>query len=195
MKDNLKQEVYDKLKKRCMEIKRADESMSVTQMLIELMDMEGVPMYCSYHHFMVPAAILTQTAILEGRGETELRQWLEMAEERTKTIPTGFCGECGICGAAVGIGLFILIYTGSEPKSTDNWQQANEATGLCLQKIASSLGTGCCKRNSLLAVEEGVAFINEKWGLTLSIDEHLICKYHDLNAECLEAQCPFYKEQ
>lgn len=190
----LKQEVYEQLKKSCMKVKQNKEEMSVTQTLVKLMDMEGLPMHCPYHHFILPAAILTQTALAEDKCDAELAQWLEIAEERAKTVPAGFCGECGTCGSAVGIGLFIAIYTGATPKSVENWQWANEATGICLQKIAAYPGPRCCKRTSFLALQEGIPYINEKCGLRLTMDDEIQCKYHKINVDCIESKCPFYAE-
>ena len=68
----LKQELFDRLREICMETRRAEESMSVTRMLTRLMDLEGLPMHCPYHHFIVPAALLTQSAVFEKRDVSEL---------------------------------------------------------------------------------------------------------------------------
>lgn len=189
----LKQELFDRLREICMETRRAEESMSVTRMLTRLMDLEGLPMHCPYHHFIVPAALLTQSAVFEKRDVSELSAWLDLAEERAKTVPAGFCGECGTCGSAVGVGMFLSIYTGATPKSVENWQQANEITGICLQKIAAYPGPRCCKRTSFLAVNEGVPYLNEKLGLEFTIETDPSCTYHNRNAECLEGECPFYE--
>lgn len=189
----LKQELFDRLREICMETRRAEESMSVTRMLTRLMDLEGLPMHCPYHHFIVPAALLTQSAVFEKRDVSELSAWLDLAEERAKTVPAGFCGECGTCGSAVGVGMFLSIYTGATPKSVENWQQANEITGICLQKIAVYPGPRCCKRTSFLAVNEGVPYLNEKLGLEFTIETDPSCTYHNRNAECLEGECPFYE--
>lgn len=189
----LKQELFDRLREICMETRRAEESMSVTRMLTRLMDLEGLPMHCPYHHFIVPAALLTQSAVFEKRDVSELSAWLDLAEERAKTVPAGFCGECGTCGSAVGVGMFLSIYTGATPKSVENWQQANEITGICLQKIAAYPGPRCCKRTSFLAVNEGVPYLNEKLGLEFTVETDQSCTYHNRNAECLEGECPFYE--
>lgn len=188
----LKQEVFDGLKSICKEVRRSREKMPMELMLMKMMDMQGLPMHCPYHHFIVPAALLTQVAIDEKTTEDEFNKWLELAEARAKTVPAGFCGECGACGAAVGIGIFISVYTKATPKSEETWQWANEATGLCLREIASYKGPRCCKRTSFLAVKEGVPYVNDKCGTSLISDEIKECLYHDRNAECLEESCPFY---
>ena len=190
----LKQAIFDRLKEICMETRRTEESMSVTRMLTRLMDLEGLPMHCPYHHFIVPAALLTQAAVFEKKDASELSMWLDMAEERAKTIPAGFCGECGTCGSAVGVGMFLSIYTGARAISVEIWQKANEITGICLQRIAGYPGPRCCKRTSFLAVNEGVPYLNEKLGLEFTVETDRACTYHKRNAECLEGDCPFYEE-
>ena len=71
------------------------ETLSCEKALMKLMDMDGIPMHCPYHHFIMPAALLTVTAVQEKRDRQELTDWLETAEERAKTVPPGFCGNCG----------------------------------------------------------------------------------------------------
>lgn len=195
MKFELKQEIYDELRKICMNMRVQQKEISATQMLIRLMDMQGLPMHCPYHHFIVPAALLTQAAILECKSEEELGAWLDKAEERAKTVPAGFCGECGTCGAAVGTGIFMSIYTSATPKSVESWQWANEITGNCLQKISSYPGPRCCKRTSFLAINEAVPYINDKLSLHLTVEPEQKCSYHHKNTECLEEKCPFYENR
>lgn len=182
----LEQNIFDGLRGICEEVRENSEKMTVNAMLMKMMDMQDLPMHCPYHHFIVPAAMFTQVAIAEDRDSDTFNEWMRSAEERAKTVPAGFCGECGTCGAAVGMGIFVSIYTGATPKSRKNWQWANEVTGKCLQKIASYPGPRCCKRTAFLAVNEGVPYINDRCGTTLVAGESLNCSYHDRSAECLE---------
>ena len=191
----LEQDIFDGLRGICEEVRENSEKMTVNAMLMKMMDMQDLPMHCPYHHFIVPAAMLTQAAIDEDRDSDTFNEWMRSAEERAKTVPAGFCGECGTCGAAVGMGIFVSIYTGATPKSKENWQWTNEVTGKCLQKIASYPGPRCCKRTAFLAVNEGVPYINDRCGTTLVAEESLNCSYHDRNAECLEGECPFYESE
>lgn len=190
----LKQEVFDRLKAICDETFAKKEELTVQDMAIKLMDMQGLIMHCPYHHYILPAALLTQAAISCGKTKEEYEEWMAKAEERAKTVPAGFCGECGTCGSAVGVGIFISIYTGATPKSEEIWQWANEGTGKCLLKIASLIGPRCCKRTTFLALAEGTPYINEKCGTALKSDNELKCKYHGKNAECIEDKCPYYEE-
>lgn len=193
-KIELKQEVFDRIKGVCQDIYKKGDGLKADEMMKQLMDIEGIPMHYPYHHFIMPAGLLTLAAIEKGHQESQLLQWLETAEERAKTVPGGFCGNCGTCGSAVGVGIFVSVLTGATPMAAENWQWANEATGKCLIKISQYPGPRCCKRTTFLAVMEGVPYINEKCGLHLEVNEEIECKYHNKNATCLEEGCPFYKE-
>lgn len=194
MKYDLKQEIFDQLKAQCLTIHQSGKKVKVEEALMSLMNAPGMAMHCPYHHFIMPAVLLTLASIEQEKSEAQLEEILIVAEERAKTVPAGFCGECGACGAAVGIGMTVSILTQATPKTTESWQWANEATGLCLQEIAKYPGPRCCKRTSFLAAKRGVPYINEKCNLNLEISEMIKCNYYEKNAECLEAQCPFYLE-
>ena len=55
----LKQEVYDRIKDRCIDILKNRSVSRADEMINELMDLEGVIIHCPYHHFIVPATLLT----------------------------------------------------------------------------------------------------------------------------------------
>lgn len=188
----MKDEVFADLISRCKEICEKGEPLPADKILTCLMNEKGIVMHCPYHHFIMPAALLTAVALEQKRSCEELIQLLEQAEERAKTVPGGFCGNCGSCGAAVGAGIFVSVLTGASPMTRENWQWANEVTGRCLIAIARYPGPRCCKRTSFLAVREAVPYINEKCGLHLTVSEEIICEYHEKNAQCLEEECPFY---
>lgn len=190
---NLKQEVYDGLKDICQKTLAEKQLLTIHKMMMRLMELEGLPMHCPYHHFIVPAACLTQAAIAEQKSREELGDWLDTAEERARTIAAGACGECGVCGAAAGCGIFVSIYTGATPKSGENWKWANMVTGKCLQHLASYAGPRCCKRTCMLAAEAGIPYINETCGTAFTLQEKWTCSYHQKNAECLEDKCPYYE--
>jgi len=191
----MKEEVFADMRAVCRGIYERGEKIKIEEALMELMDMEGILMHCPYHHFIMPAALLTVTALEQEKTWQELDQWLQVTEDRAKTVPPGFCGNCGTCGAAVGVGIFISVYTGASPLTKENWQWANEGTGKCLLAIAKYPGPRCCKRTTFLAALEGVPYINEKCDLNLEISQDIRCRYHQKNAQCLEEECPFYKEE
>ena len=190
----MKDEVFTDMRAVCKSMYEEGKNLKAEEALMKLMNMEGMPMHCPYHHFIMPAALLSIAAIQEGKSWEELDSWLAITEERAKTVPPGFCGNCGTCGAAVGIGIFISVYTEASPLSVENWQWANEGTGKSLIAISKYPGPRCCKRTSFLAAQEGVPYINEKCGLHMEISDDIKCRYHGKNAQCLEEKCPFYEE-
>ncbi|MGN0658522.1 MAG: DUF5714 domain-containing protein [Emergencia sp.] len=195
MKIELKQEILDSIMEECLQLYREGKMVPVDQALMRLMDLPGIPMHYPYHHYIMPAALLTLAAVAAGEKEEALREQLKTAMERAVTVPGGFCGNCGTCGAAVGCGIFFSVYTGAAPKKRDNWNLSNEITGRCLLKISSLPGPRCCKRTLFLSAQEAADFISEKLGLPLTVSEEIRCRYHQKNAECLETECPFYREE
>ena len=189
----LKQEVYDRIKDRCIDILKDRSVSRADEMINELMDLEGVIIHCPYHHFIVPATLLTMAAMEKYYKEDKLREWLDLAEARAKEVPGGVCGNMGNCGSSVGAGIFMSVYTSASPLSVENWKWANELTGHCLIRIASYGGPRCCKRTCYLALMEAIPYINEKLDLNIKLNDALICKYSSQNKECLKVNCPFFE--
>ncbi len=189
----LQQEVFDRLKDECVKALKTRSVSRADEMINILMDTEGVIIHCPYHHFIVPAVLLTMAALEKYKKEDELRAWLELAEARAKEVPGGVCGNMGNCGSSVGAGIFMSVYTSASPLSIENWQWANELTGHCLLRIASYGGPRCCKRTCYLALMEAIPYINDKLGLNLKFNDAITCKYSAQNKECLKHNCPFFE--
>lgn len=186
---------YAELRELCVSMRRKAARMSVTNTLIRLMDADGIMMHCPQHHFIVPAAILTQAAIERETDEPSFLHWLQQAESRARKVPGGVCGDWGTCGAAIGVGIAVSILTEASPKARESWGAANSATGRALLEIAHYGGPRCCKRVSFLATMATVDFINEACNLHLFVQKGLSCKYHSFNTECLENGCPFWEKK
>lgn len=189
---NLNDKVYNDLKNHCLETARAGRAVPVDVLLVELMDHPEVPMHYPYHHFILPAALLTLASVEEKVSAEALNEMLEKALGRAKTILGGFCGNCGACGSGVGAGIFLSVYTDTSPMSEKSWQWVNELTGRCLQRLSTVPGPRCCKRTGFLAAEEALPYINEKLGLHLTLSEKIVCKYFERNDECKREECPYY---
>ena len=104
----------------------------------------------------------------------------------------GFCGFQGDCGAAVGVGIFISVMTGSTPLSVREWRLSYLATGRALITIAENGGPRCCKRNSFLALEEACKFVREQFDITLPVSQNVKCDFTDLNRQCIKEKCRYY---
>ena len=192
MKIELKEEVYQMLKEHCLEVHAAKRSLTVDELLVEMMRHPEIPMHYPYHHFIMPAALLTLAAIEEDESPEALAEMLDTALARAKNVLGGFCGNYGACGAGVGAGIFLSVYTDTSPHSEESWQWVNELTGLCLQKISTVPGPRCCKRTSFLSIEESVPYINEKLGLHLRVSDRVVCHFYEKNPDCKKTLFPYF---
>ncbi|MCR6544075.1 DUF5714 domain-containing protein [Dehalobacterium formicoaceticum] len=161
-------------------------------LLMQLMDIDGLPMHCPVHHYIVPAALLTVCRYKQGRDITILERDLEEALSRAHNVLGGFCGYYGACGAAVGLGIFLSIMTNSSPLSRKPWGYLNRATGQALLDMAELGGPRCCKRTSFTAIKSVLPQINEVLRLDIQIKEPIVCHYHENNNECQKQRCPYW---
>lgn len=183
---------YVGIKEKCMKFYKEETQGTIWDWAMECMDLEGLPMHCPPHHFLIPAVLLTACAMKEHQSEEALDKMLEEAQKRSKKVLGGFCGYYGSCGAGVGVGIFLSIYTNTTPISQESWQWVNEATGRSLLHIASVEGPRCCKRNGFLALEEAAKIIEERLDIELERPTKLICHYFENNKECKKEKCPYY---
>ena len=181
---------YDKAADICRDAFRREE-VTPLGLLEELMDIPGLPMHCPPHHFLIPAALLVLTGRAQGIPEAQFEEDLLEIEERAKEVPGGACGFYGNCGAAVGIGLFLSVYTGTDPHSEEYWGECNLATGRALQRIGEISGPRCCKRNSFLAMLSALDTLEELLDISIPRPAEIRCKYHAANPDCKGAACPF----
>ena len=156
-----------------------------------IMQNSVIKMHGPEHHFLVPAVLLTVYYNLNNDNSTKLEK-LRISRQRAEKVPGGFCGFCGNCGAGVGAGIFISLITDSTPLSNRAWQLANLMTGKSLVTIAEHGGPRCCKRDSFLAIIEGIEFLKEHFNIDLKRDDGFVCNYDHLNNECKKKSCPFY---
>lgn len=189
---NLKDEIFQELKETCLAAFESKKKYTVEELMMEMMDHPEVPMHYPYHHFIIPATLLTLATMEDCSSKEELEEMLDKAILRAKNVLGGFCGHYGACGAGVGAGIFMSIYTDTSPLSETGWQWANEMTGICLQKIASIPGPRCCKRTGFLAMQTAVPYANEKLELHLTSGDKIVCKYASRNKDCKKEVCPFY---
>lgn len=185
-------EVYFGFVSDCLEMFAADGEMTVVDMAERLMDHENVPMHSPFHHFIVPAVLLTASMKAIKASQDDLQSSLNEALKRSRIVPGGSCGFFGACGAAVGMGIFTSVFTETTPMSVKTWSWGNEATGRCLQEIAKISGPRCCKRVTFITLKTAVPFIQEKMNISLPAVDQIQCKYSSLNQECKKKACPFY---
>lgn len=155
-----------------------------------LMHAPGMHLHGPEHHFLVPAVLLTAVANQTGQQKA-LTGWIEKANKRSLLVPGGFCGLTGTCGAAVGTGMALSILTDNTPLSETTWGLCQELTAASLTSIASKGGPRCCKRDTFLAIQSAVRFLNDRLDYSLPESE-MTCSFSSKNKECLKGRCPFF---
>lgn len=156
-----------------------------------LMNIREINMHGPEHHFIVPGTLLTSWCNVTGKKKLK-KKYLHYARLRAEKVPGGFCGTHGNCGAGVGTGIFMSLITGANSLSVTEYRQSNLMTSVALETIALHGGPRCCKRNTWIAIAEGIRRVKYEFNVELPFDETQ-CDYSPLNKECLETECIFYK--
>lgn len=152
----------------------------------------GVHMHGPEHHVIVPAVLLTAYSnLVEG---FDLNAALEEALRRGGQVPGGACGSWGVCGAAIGAGIYAGIVTGSDPLSPEHWKEPIGLSSRCLTEIARVGGVRCCKRTGRLAIEQAALWTRKNLGVDMPCSRPR-CGYSGINKECLRQACPFFGGQ
>ena len=188
----IKQQIYDDIKKICMD--GFETRMQPVELMEKAWENESFPMHCPEHHYLVPAVLLAAYRGLRGDEPGVLERDLELAQERAKNLLAGFCGWYGACGATVGSGVFLSLLTDTSPYSVKTWAQANMLTAKCLEQIAQLGGPRCCKRVCYTSVLTTTQFMKEQFGMDIGSLPKPTCSYSQRNDECRKALCPYYTE-
>lgn len=183
---------YAYITEECINAFRKDTTIVPVELAVRIMKHPDFPMHYPYHHYLVPAVMLTAVYRLQGEEEA-LRTALEEAKSRALNVLKGFCGLYGDCGAAVGLGIFMSILTGTTPHSEETWAMTNRITAGSLMKIAEIDGPRCCKRNCFLALQHAVPFLKETLDVTLEAPKKIVCTFSDINEDCKGTACPFFQ--
>lgn len=186
--------IYQNITDHCLAMYDSGE-LNVFTMIQRLMDLPGVPMHYPYHHYMMPAVLLTVCRTQRHDSRDVLIKDLAEAETRAKNVLGGFCGFYGTCGAAVGVGIFYSVFTATTPVSDAGWALGNKLVSEALAKIAEVEGPRCCKRVCFLTLSYAVPMLDRVFSIKLPEQSLDYCKYSGRNAECRKEECPFYKKE
>lgn len=187
----LNDSVFEQIKEHCLEFHR-EGNRNIFEMQQLIMDMPEIPMHYPYHHFIVPAVLLTAADVCAGKSAEELSAELDTACERSKNVLGGFCGFYGACGAAVGVGIFFSIFTGTTPVAEGTWADCNRATADALHRISEIAGPRCCKRCSFQALYSAAESARNDLGLEFEVEPEVKCHYSSRNLDCKGSDCPFF---
>jgi hypothetical protein len=150
-------------------------------------------LYGPEHHVLTPAVILTalrNNGIKKPSGEEINLMDIKEAIRRASKIPGGWCGFYGSCGAGMGSGIAISIFTGATPSKSGPRTLANQITSRSLLKIADNL-EHCCKRSVKLSICETLQFLEENFGIVLDYSPSR-CEFSHLNSKCEKSNCLMY---
>ena len=53
-------------------------------------------------------------------------------------------------------------------------------------------GPRCCKRDAMIAFKNGIAYVNQHYGVTLQYESQK-CEFTARNKQCIKERCPFYE--
>ncbi len=163
-------------------------------LMLELMRLPDTAMHGPEHHLLLTAALLTAYCNERGRGG-DLPALLDEANERSLEVPGGACGYWGVCGAAIGGGIFISIVTEADPYAGAEWKTAGQLTARCADAISCQGGPRCCKRDGFLALLQAVPYANEMLGTRFALPDDIRCDFFTNNEECKGRACPFFPKK
>ena len=149
--------------------------------------------YGPEHHVLTPAVILTslKNNNIKKPDGTEITFFnIKEAIRRASKIPGGWCGFYGSCGAGMGSGVAISVFTGATPATNYPRTLANQITSRSLNKIADNL-EHCCKRSVKLAICETLNFLKEIYDIELNYNYNK-CKFSKINDKCEKVNCPIF---
>ena len=159
----------------------------------EIMKHPNFKMYGPEHHILTPAVILTilkNNNITKPNGEEITLFDIKEAIRRASKIPGGWCGFYGSCGAGMGSGIAISIFTGANPSTDNERTLANQMTSVSLSRIADGL-EHCCKRSVKISICETLEFLKEKFSIDLNYETNR-CVFSGKNEKCEEESCFLY---
>ncbi|MBN1803577.1 MAG: radical SAM protein [Candidatus Lokiarchaeota archaeon] len=156
----------------------------------EIMKHDKFKVYGPEHHVLAPLAILTSlknNSIKKPDGSYITNDDLLEAIRRASKIPGGWCGFYGSCGAGMGSGIAISIFTGATPARNQPRSLANLMTSRSLSKIADNL-EHCCKRSVRISIMESLEFLREHFNINLNYKPKT-CVFSNKNDKCEKANC------
>jgi hypothetical protein len=175
------------IKSECLAYKGIDP----IELAVRIMNSPIIRMHGPEHHFIVPAVLLTCIHNLQ-KDENSLAERLEVAVLKTNIENPNVCSFAGgTCGAAIGAGIFLKIFTKIKPIDEDEWSLSNILVAECLKNVSELHLPRCCKRDTYISLQTTAAFLEERFALKLPVSEAK-CTFSLRNQSCGHEQCHFY---
>ncbi len=185
---------FSVIERACFEYFKSQDGRSPMDVVFHVMDDANFPMHNFAHHYLVPALLLSAVYAEQGVSFEKFSADMKLVAERAQNVLPAFCGFYGACGAAVGCGIFMSVFTGTTPLSKDTWGLCNGATAGALAKLAEIGGPRCCKRNTFAALVFMRDYLGSRMSIDIDIPRDIKCRYSKFNKECLESSCPFFEK-
>lgn len=175
----------------------ASSSINPGELLETIMADERCVAFGPAHHFIDGAVMLTAYRNIEGAADRDdrLRADFEKMAKRASCVPGAACANWGVCGAAAAVGMAYSIINENAPLKADGWSDGQLIVAHLLQQIAEAGSPRCCKRDSRIAVRQGTALLNERFGCALQVSEQLpVCASMDANTVCIGSACLYHPD-
>ncbi len=148
-----------------------------------------ISMHGPEHHVLDGSCILA--AYRNAGGAIDLEKALEKLLKEGLRMPGAMCGLWGVCGAVTSVGAALAIIDGTGPLSADGtWGEHMDFTSEAIRELGKINGPRCCKRDGMIALKLGTAYVNAHYGVKLGFSEPA-CAYSEKNPQCIGERCPF----
>lgn len=169
-----------------------EKSKNPIEIARKLMKLPGVSIHGPEHHIIDGSAFMT--ALYNAGMKFDLADALDEMERRGTKMPGATCGQWGMCGSCSSVSAALAIIRKTGPLSDNEFYKDNlKITSLALGKMADIGGPRCCKRNAFISLYSASTYMNEKYNIGLEINQKITCEFSEMNAQCIEEHCPFYK--
>lgn len=158
----------------------------------KIMENDLINIHGSEHHFLVPAALLATYTNKTGNVKN-LKSAMSTIRSRMVKISGEICSTHGGCGTILGMGAFVSYITNTTSLSKKPWADLHVVTAAGLLQVSKYGGPRCCKRNTYIAILEGINWLKENKGIALDKPADIICGFHLRNKVCLREKCLFFK--
>lgn len=149
-----------------------------------------IAMHGPEHHVLDGACLLV--AYRNAGGDIDLVSALRQLVQEGIRMPGAMCGLWGVCGAVTSVGAALAILDETGPLSTDgSWGSHMAYTSVALKTLGAIDGPRCCKRDGMLALVEGIRYVNAHYPVHLELAPPQCIDTHR-NAQCIGARCPFH---
>jgi hypothetical protein len=157
------------------------------------MSLPHLPMLGCQHAYIAGGGLM---AALKNKGVADLTpdDLKEVFIRTERQAHGGYCGLTGVCGVVPAIGACFAVLTGSKCGTDAEQRTTMEVVGKVTRAITELTGPSCCKAYVWSALAVAVAFLQEKFAITLFTENDPVCRAASKHPHgCREMKCPFFE--